>query len=154
MALSPVETILLSTGASAIVSVVVSIITTEYRLRRKQTVSEQQENEDWQRQAVQFGREVRRKWQRDYEEHRKHFTSFDEMKREMKILANQLDTHANEGEDRDVDDEVVEKLRACASACRTLSQVRVSSNRTPWEEAGEAVKDTAEDLEEIASNEK
>ena len=141
--------------ASAVVSAIVALIATEYRLRRTQSVEQSAEIEEWYVEAAQLASRLQRTWRQKFEKPVQEggFTGFDEVKSEMNLIASQLNGHASEAQGQDVDQQVVEALDETANACQRISRTRVHMNVLPeFEERGEEVIENAEELERKALN--
>lgn len=137
--------------ASIIGSIIVALLTTEYRIRRSQSVEESQAEQEWYSDAANLGRQVRRQWERNFEEPDEAFSAYDEMRSKMNLLADQIETHAGNASGLDVSEEVVEKLEETASACRRVHDARTSiGNVEDFTDAGSQAKQKANELEDVA----
>lgn len=135
-------------------SVIVALVTTEYRIRRSKSVEQSQAEEDWYAEAANLGRQVRRQWERNYEGVEGSFTEYDEMRSKMNLLADQIDTHAGNASGMDVSEDIVDKLEETASACRRVHDARTSlGDIEDFTEAGEEAKNRANELEDSAMEE-
>jgi hypothetical protein len=138
------ETVLVSAG----VSLVVSLLSFEYRFRRERSVQESDEVSEWYAEAAQLSNRVQSTWRRKFERpvERGGFTGLSELQSEMNLLSNQLSRHASEGETLDASPEIVTGLEETADACRDVHEVRGgTAMMDPLREAGgEAVERAAE----------
>lgn len=142
-----------SISASAIVSLVVALGTTEYRLRRIQSVEESAEIDEWYVEAAQLASRLQKTWRRKYEKPMQEggFTGYDEVQSEMNLMGSQLSGHASEAEGKDVDESVVQALDETADVCQEIYRVNVHLNvKQEFEEKGNKVMKKADNLEEVA----
>lgn len=139
--------------ASAVVSAVVALLATEYRLRRTQSVEESAEIEEWYTEATQLANRLQRTWRQKFETpvQNGNFGGYDEIKSEMNLISSQLNSHASEAQGLDVDESVVEALDKTASTCQQISRTRTHLNVLPeFEEKGIEAMDKAGELERKA----
>lgn len=141
-----------SVSASAIVALLVALGTTEYRLRRTQTVEQSAEIEDWYIEAAQLASRLQKTWRQKFEKPMQEntFTGYDEVQSKMNLMAGQLNSHASEAQGKDVDETVVEALAETANACEGVYQVNTSLHNSEFREKGNQAVEKAEELEEIA----
>lgn len=140
-------------AVSAVVSLVVSLVSFEYRFRRERGLKESDEVNSWYAESAQLGSSVQNTWRRKFvrPNERGTFTSFDEVQREMNLLSNQISRHADEGETLDVDDEVITTLRETANACREVYDIRIHSNSMDqFKNSGQEAVEQAAKTEEVA----
>lgn len=110
-------------GTSVGLSVLGSIVVTEFQIRREQSVEESQEIEDWYDDTAVYAAEVRRLWQRKWDLSDRPRGNFSELSSELSLLEGQMSRHASDGEQlTDVDQEVVEDLDKVANKCRDVSE--------------------------------
>ena len=139
--------------ASVVVSAVVALLATEYRLRRTQSVEESAEIEEWYIEAAQLANRLQRTWRQKFETpvQNGNFGGYDEIKSEMNLISSQLNSHASEAQGLDVDESVVEALDKTASTCQQISRTRTHLNVLPeFEEKGTEAMDRAGELERKA----
>ena len=142
-----------SVGASAIVSLLVALGTTEYRLRRAQSVEESAEIENWYIEAAQLASRLQKTWRQKFEKPMQEntFSGYDEVQSKMNLMAGQLNSHASEAQGKDVDEAVVNALDETANACEKVYQIHIHLNSQPeFREKGNQAVEKAEKLEELA----
>jgi hypothetical protein len=148
-----IESLVVSTIASAIVSVIVAFIATEYRLRRTQSVEESADIEEWYIEAAQLASRLQRSWRQKFENpvQEGNFGGYDEIKSEMNLMSGQLNRHASKAQGVDVDENVIALLDETANICQHISQLHIHLNVLPeFREEGNKLVDKAEELEQKA----
>jgi len=147
---SPIEwgiTILLSAVAfSAILlrNILKEIIVHEYKKRWSEG------NKEWYKDAASLARQVQTTWEGQYllPRERGDNYSFDKIKGEMGLLADQLDRHAADIESEEVEDEVYQLVRETAQECRSLEHVRTHIGKNKeFKQQGDKAEKVAERLE-------
>lgn len=147
-----IETVAVSAG----VSLVVSLASFEYRLRRERRVEESDEVANWYAKAAQLASSVKSTWHRKFTRRAEHgaFTDFDEVQREMNLHSNQLARHADEGTTLDVDETVITELRRTADACRAVHDLRITTGAMDtFRETGQEAIEQAATAEQTALEE-
>jgi hypothetical protein len=138
-----------SVGLSALASLLVAFFTTEYRLRREQSVEEKAEIEDWYSDTKGYAAEVRRNWQRLFDSPDRSATNLNELKSEMSLLEGQISRHASQGEQLGVASEAVEALDKLAHKCRKpANQNLYPDSKERFEEFRTEVLNAVDDVEE------
>lgn len=136
-------------GASVVLSVLGSVAVTEYQLRRKRSVEADVELEEWYTDSAAYAAEVRRTWQRLFDNPQSPGGNLSELQGELNLLEGQISRHASIGEQLGADQEVVAALDELAKACRRPAghTVHVNSN-SDFMEFREDVLDGVEDVEQ------
>jgi hypothetical protein len=110
-------------GASVGLSVIGSILVTEFQIRREVSVEQSREIEDWYDETAAYAAEVRRLWQRQWDLSDQPRGNFSELSSELSLLEGQMSRHASNGEQlTGVDQDVVEALDEVANRCRDVSE--------------------------------
>jgi len=110
-------------GASVGLSVIGSILVTEFQIRREQSVEQSQEIDNWLDETAAYAAEVRRLWQRQWDLSDQPRGNFSELSSELSLLEGQMSRHASDGEQLTrVDQDVVEALDELANNCRDVSE--------------------------------
>lgn len=136
--------------ASAVVSAVVALGTSEYRLRRKQSVKKSNETNEWYTEAAQLASRLQRTWRQKFEipVQGGGFTGYDEVQKEMSLMHSQLNGHASKAQGKNVNQEVVDALDDTANSCQRISNITTHmSVRPEFEEKGDEAVKKAEELE-------
>lgn len=137
-------------GASVILSLIGSFLLTEYKLRREQSIEESVELNEWYADAGRYASEVERTWNRQYENAK--IPDRKGIKQQMALFEKQISRHTSTGEYLDADEEAIELLDELADACNTLSGVHLTTDDSPFREAGEDCMGAAKDVEEYLEN--
>mgnify|MGYP006279405795 CR=1 FL=1 len=142
-----------SSVTAGLVSFLVALITTEYRLRRKQSVESQNEVQEWYAEAAQSASDIELIWENEYEVKRENgaAASFDEITRRMKMRGRQVNSHVGEAKSIDVDQELVEELEELSRLCSSLSDIPTGLGKnTEYRDRGREIADEAQTVEELA----
>lgn len=145
---------LVSVGLGAIATLIATALGYEYRRHRNRSTEDTEIHNEWYIETAELAAEVQSVWQGKYvrPNERGTSTSFDEVKKEMKLLAKQLSRHCNKTKDLDVDEEVINAARATADACRDVAQMRIYiGSGDKFKNFGETAVEEAQRLEEKAS---
>lgn len=143
----------LTIGASVGFSVIGSVLLTEYRLRREQAVEESAELESWYAESASYAAEVRRVWQRLFDNSGSSGGNLSEIQGEMRLLEGQISRHASNGEQLDADEEVIEALDDLAVECRRPTERTLHLNSgSDFAEFREEILATVEDLEDALNH--
>jgi len=109
--------------ASVVLSVIGSVLVTEFQIRRELSVEESQETDDWYNQTAAYAAEVRRLWQRQWDRSDQPKINFSELSGELSLLEGQMSRHASDGEQlTGVDQDIVGALDEVANNCRAMSE--------------------------------
>lgn len=139
--------------ASALISLLVSVGVTEYRLSRTQSYEEQQEIDDWYSETAQITSNTQSMWRQKFTRGLEQGGSipFEEIQRKAKLTASQIRTHIGAAGALEVDEEVVNSLEETAEACESLAEIMIHMNVTDeFREQGEEVVQQAGETEELA----
>jgi hypothetical protein len=117
-------TVFVSVGLSVLGSVVV----TEYQIRREQAVEESAEVDDWYAETANYASQIRRTWQRLFDTPDQYHVSLSEIQSKLSLLEGQISRHATEGEQLGVDDDVIDSLDELADTCRAPSNAPLHSD--------------------------
>lgn len=141
-------------GASVGLSVIGSILVTEFQIRRELSVEQSQETEDWYDDTAAYAAEVRRLWQRQWDLSNQPRGNFSELSGELSLLEGQMSRHASDGEQlTGVDQDVVEALDKVANECRNVSDhTGYIGDADDIEEYHENILAAVEDLEDELEN--
>jgi hypothetical protein len=141
-------------GASVGLSVIGSILVTEFQIRRERSVEESQEIEEWYDETAAYAAEIRRIWQRQWDLSNQPRGNFSELSSELSLLEGQMSRHASVGEQlTDVDQDVVDALDEVANRCRDVSEhTGYIGDDDDIEEYRENILDAVEGLEDELGN--
>lgn len=117
-------TVIVSVGFS----VVGSLIVTEYQVRREQSVEESAELEAWYGDSASYASQVRRTWQRLFDDAERPGMNLSEIQSEMSLLEGQISRHASMGEQLDADQTVIAALDTLAVEVRRPDERSLHSN--------------------------
>lgn len=136
---------------AGVVSFLVALGTTEYRMKREQTVDAQQEIQSWYADTAQLASTIQILWKNEYEE--KHAERgpirHDEIQRQMKLLSRQVTNHISDSKSVNVDQNIVDGLEELSRLCSSLQDVRIGLNeREEFRVKGREMVEHAEDIEE------
>lgn len=132
---------------SVSLSLISSLIVIEYRLRRKKSVEESAEVEEWYADSRKLAAEVRRNWQRLFDEKRS--PQFSELKSEMSLISSKISRHNSLGEQLGVDKEVINKLDILLEECQESSEKIIHTNsKEEFEQKRESVLNAVSDVED------
>lgn len=150
-----IEQWIISAGLSGLVSFLVALGTTEYRLRRKQSVEDKAEVNDWYSETASIASDVQNIWENDYErivsDERKGRVDYDELQRVIKLRSKQMNTHIADSSSLDVDGDVVEELEQLKDKSSALSQTITSiGSNTEFRDRGREMVEKAKNVEEVA----
>ncbi|WP_281195736.1 hypothetical protein [Halorubrum sp. F4] len=110
-------------GASVGLSVVGSLIVTEFQIRRELSVEESQEIDDWYDQSAAYAAQIRRIWQLQWDQADVPGRNFSKLSSKISLQETQISQHASSGEQlAGVDQDVVDALDQVANECRSLSE--------------------------------
>lgn len=110
-------------GASVGLSVIGSILVTEFQIRREVSVEQSQEIDEWYSDTAAYAAQVRRLWQRQWDLSNQPRGNFSELSSELSLLEGQMSRHTSDGEQfTDVGQDVVEALDQVANRCRDVSE--------------------------------
>lgn len=137
-------------GASVGLSILGSIVVTEFQIRRELSVEESQEIEDWYDETAAYAAEIRRLWQRQWDQSDRPRGNFSELSSELSLLEGQMSRHASDGEQlKRVDQDVVEALDGVANKCREISEHSDYLNDVDQiEQYRESILDSVKELED------
>jgi soluble cytochrome b562 len=139
-------TIILSVLLATVASIITSLATTEYRIRRENSVEQSEEVEKWYREAKEYSSEVKKRWRRSYD-----ITNPDikEIKNEMDLFAGQISSHATKGESLKVDKQVISALDDLAEECKVASKTRATmGSKSKFDDVRDSIFETADKVEE------
>lgn len=125
---------------SVILSLIGSLLLTEYRYRRKRSIETSKELEDWYTQSAAFASEVRRIWERLFDKSEAPGGNLSEIQAELGLMEGQISRHASQGEQIGADQAVIDALDDLANECQ-----RVDS-RTLHLDSFDAFRDFREDM--------
>lgn len=150
-----IEQWLIPAGLSGLVSFLVALGTTEYRLRRKQSVEDKAEINEWYSETASMASDVQNIWESDYErivsDERKGRVDYDELQRVIKLRSKQINAHIAESSSLDVDEGVVEELEQLKDKSSALSQTITSiGNNTEFRDRGREMVEKAKNVENAA----
>lgn len=137
---------------SVTLSVIGSLIVTEYQIRREQAVEESAEVEEWYADSASYASQVRRTWQRLFDSPERPGMNLSDIQSELSLLEGQISRHATEGEQIDANQDVIDALDRLAEECRradnnTLHTNSLSEFENLREEQLEAVEAVEQALE-------
>lgn len=136
-------------GASVVLSVIGSIVVTEFRLRRERSVEEAVELEQWYTDSAAYAAEVRRIWQRLFDGPDNPGANLSELQSELSLLEGQISRHASTGEQLGADQAVITALDELAAACRRPVEHTLHVNSgSDFVEFRQEVIDVVEDVEQ------
>lgn len=139
--------------ASVGLSVVGSMVVTEYQLRREQSVEESAELEEWYDDSAGYAAQVRRTWQRLFDSPDYIAVNLSEIQSELSLLEGQISRHASQGEQLDADEDVIEALDTLTTECRRPTDRSLHSDSlSEFEEFREDILDSVEDVEQALEN--
>lgn len=139
----------LTIGASVGFSLLGSVLITEYRLRREQSVEESAEIEQWYADSASYAAQVRRTWQRLFDSPEDHGMNLSEIQSELSLLESQISRHASQGEQLGTDQQVIDALDDLASECRRPVERSLHLNSlSEFENFREDILDQVEDVEQ------
>lgn len=150
----------LLSGGSLIIAVVgfVSVLFRKaifYEYKRWREDTDTDKHQEWFEKTASLARHVQRIWEGKYEEPkaRGEAFSYDEVKAELGLLADQLDRHASQVSREDVPPEVINMVYDTAQECRSTENcfTGIGAN-TKFENQGEKAVKLAEKLEEAAQH--
>ena len=148
-----ISDLLLPTTVAGVVSFLVALGTTEYRLRREQTVETKKQVQSWYAETAQLASNVRILWKNEYEEKTNGdgMIQYDEIKRQMKLRGRQINGNIGESKSVEVDQDVVDELEELGRLCSSLSDVltRMGTNED-FRERGREIVGQAEKVEELS----
>lgn len=137
-------TVVVSVG----LSVLGSLLVTEYQLRREQSVEESAELEDWYDESAEYAAEVRRTWQRLFDTPERPSMNLSEIQSEHSLLESQISRHASAGEQLGTDKQVINALDGLAQHCRKADQLTVHHNCVPeFEDLRDEILDAVQEVE-------
>lgn len=113
------------------------------------------ENQEWFKKTASLARHVQRIWEGKYVEakSRKEAFSYDEVKAELGLLADQLDRHASQVSREDVAPEFINLVYDTAQECRSTENCVIGiGGNSEFENQGEKAVEMAEQLEESAQH--
>jgi hypothetical protein len=140
-------------GASVGLSALGSILLTEYRLQREQSVEEAAELDEWYRDSASYAAEVRRLWQRLFDSPDHPGGNLSELQSELSLLEGQISRHASTGEQMEADSNVIDALDRLATECRKPSRHTLHTNSAEeFQEYREDILDAVEDVEDALNN--
>lgn len=150
-----IEQWIIPAGLSGLVSFLVALGTTEYRLRRKQSVEDEAEVNEWYSETASIASDVQNIWESDYErivsDERKGRVDYDELQRVIKLRSKQMNTHIADSSSLDVDGDVVEELEQLKDKSSALSQTITSiGSNTEFRDRGREMVEKAKNVEEVA----
>lgn len=135
--------------ASVGLSVVGSMVVTEYQLRRQQSVEESAELQDWYEDTAGYAAEAHRIWQRLFDSPDRPSGNLSEIQSELGLLEGQMSRHASTGEQIGADSEVIDALDDLARECREPAERPLHMNSMPeFEEMRDDILAAADELEE------
>lgn len=126
----------------------------EYK-RFRESGEEDEDDVGWFEGTATLARQVQRVWVSKYVEPktRGEAFSYDEVKGEMGLLADQLDRQASDVRANDVPPEIVNLVYDTAQECRSVENCLTGIGSNPdFEEQGEEAVEMAEELEQAASH--
>lgn len=139
--------------ASVTLSVVGSVLVTEYQIRREQSVEESAELEDWYDQSASYAAEVRRVWQRLFDSADRPGMNLSEIQSELSLLEGQISRHTSTGEQMGADEEVIDALDTLAARSRRPSEQSLHNNSmSDFSDHRAEILEAVEDLEEALNN--
>lgn len=136
---------------AGVVSFLVALGTTEYRMKREQTIDAQQEIQSWYADTAQVASNVQIFWKNEYEEKRggEGTVHYDEIQRRIKLLSRQITNHISDAKSVNVDQDIVDELEELSRLCSALHDIRISlGSHTEFKEQGREMVEQAEDVEE------
>lgn len=150
-----VEQLIIPALVSGIISFVVALGVTEYRLRRKQSVESKAEINEWYSDTASIASDVRNLWKSDYEriisDERKGRVKYSEIQRAIKLRSKQINTHIADASSLSIDEEVVDELEDLKDRCSALAQATTAMGpNTEFQDRGREMVDKATRVEEIA----
>lgn len=131
-------------GASVLLSVVGSIVVTEYQLQRESSIEESEEIENWYNKSASLAGQVQRSWARMFEDAEMAEMNLSELQSEMSLLEDQISRHATEGERLDANSDVISALDNLAEECRSVSELPLHMD------SSSDFSDRSEDINEAA----
>jgi hypothetical protein len=117
-------TVVVSVG----LSVLGSILVTEYQLRRERSLEESDELNAWYDDCASFASEVRRIWTRNFDKPDQYHVNPSEIQSEMSLLERQISRHATEGEQLGAEQTVIDALDELASECKQTDEATYGTN--------------------------
>lgn len=139
----------LTVGTSVGLSVLGSLIVTEYQIRREQSIEESSELEEWYDDSASYAAQVRRTWQRLFDSPDHRGINPSEIQKELSLLEGQISRHASEGEQLDADEDAIEALDGLASECRRPEERPLHNDSlSEFEEMREDILEKVEEVEQ------
>lgn len=150
-----VTQLIIPTVVSGIVSFVVALGITEYRLKREQSVESEAEINEWYSDTASIASDVRNIWESDYErvvsDERKGHVKYSELQRAIKLRSKQINTHIADSSSLNVDEEVVDELEELKDKCSALAEAVTSMGpNTEFKDRGRKMVEKAKTVEEVA----
>lgn len=121
----------------------------EWRMHRERSLSQQDDIDEWYKDVATYAGELQRIWKSKVEE--RDAPNYSELQRTLKIRANAISRHSSEGENLNVDQEIIKQLETTAKKCRGISTQHLgigAGSRLDGE--GEELVEEAEKLQRMA----
>lgn len=115
---------------SVLLSVVGSVIVTEYKFYRESSLEESEELEGWYDDSLEYASEVRRTWNRLFTNAENPGLNLSEIQAELSQYESQISRHASSGEQLGAEVEVIEALDEFADQCRRPTELPLHTNST------------------------
>lgn len=135
--------------ASVSLSVLGSLIVTEFQLRREQSIEESAEITEWYEECYSYASQVERDWNKNFGDVEGRHINMGKLQSRLSLLETQISQHASEGEKVEIDDEVISKLDDLAKECRELTNMTLHLNsKEEFSESEDNILEAVEKLEE------
>lgn len=148
-----ISDIVVPTIVAGIISFIVALGTTEYRLRREQSEEAKQEVIDWYSDTANIATDIQEIWDQEYE--RKYeqggLIKYSEIQRSLKLRSKQINSHIGEGKSIDVDDGLIEEVRELSGLCTSLADVPTGlGDNSQFRDMGREISEKASAVEDEA----
>lgn len=150
-----VITVSVSVLSSVLVSVLASIIAIEYRFRRKQSIEESQEVDEWYQEVEDRSREIQEAWERLFERpiERGGKLNISQLQGEIGTIGDRL-TRLLSKSPEDISDELEGQLKTTIDLCDDLESAPVGTGvKSRLPDYGEPLVESATQLEQLAKDE-
>lgn len=135
-----------------ILTFLIGLAVSEFKIRRTQTVEEQKEVKDWYTNTAELARDIRILWESEYEDN-SYAIQYDEIKKQMKLRGRKAHKHISSSAAKDIDQELVDELDDLGRLCKSLSDIFIGiggDSSDEFKEKGEEIIKQAEKVEDLS----